>query len=76
MMLRKLLILTISLNKVVYVNNLGRALQKEQVSLSLSKDLIRLVDRRRGRASRSAEIEYLIKLGLEHDNDHDNEEVK
>ena len=54
------------------------ALQKEQVSLSLSKDLIRLIDRRRGRASRSAEIEYLIKLGLEHDNDHESEngEVK
>ena len=74
MMLRKLLILTISLNKVVYVNNLGRAVQKEQVSLSLSKDLIRLIDRRRGRASRSAEVEYLIKLGLEHEND--SEEVK
>jgi len=54
------------------------ALQKEQVSLSLSKDLIRLIDRRRGRASRSAEIEYLIKLGLEHENDHEGEngEVK
>jgi len=54
----------------------GRALQKEQVSLSLSKDLIKLIDRRRGRASRSAEIEYLIKLGLEHDNDDNDEEVK
>jgi len=77
-MLRKLLILTISLNKVVYVNNLGRAVQKEQVSLSLSKDLIRLVDRRRGRASRSAEVEYLIKLGLEHEDGHESEngEVK
>jgi hypothetical protein len=35
----------------------------------LSKDLIKLIDRRRGRASRSAEVEYLIRLGLEHDND-------
>jgi len=54
------------------------ALQKEQVSLSLSKDLIRLIDRRRGRASRSAEIEYLIKLGLEHENSNESEngEVK
>jgi len=54
------------------------ALQKEQVSLSLSKDLIKHIDRRRGRASRSAEIEYLIKLGLEHDNDRESEngEVK
>ena len=69
MMLRKLLVLTISLNKLVYADSLGRFVQKEQVSLSLSKDLIKLVDRRRGRASRSAEIEYLIKLGLEHDND-------
>lgn len=53
-------------------------LLKEQVSIALSKDLIRLTDRRRGRASRSAEIEYLIKLGLEHDNDHESEngEVK
>ncbi len=67
-MLRKLLILTISLNKIVYVNNVGSALQKEQVSLALSKDLIKLIDRRRGRASRSAEVEYLIKLGLEHEN--------
>jgi len=45
----------------------GIALQKEQVSLALSKDLIRLIDKRRGRASRSAEVEYLIKLGLEHE---------
>jgi len=44
-------------------------LLKEQVSLALSKDLIRLVDRSRGRVSRSAEVEYLIRLGLEHDND-------
>jgi len=43
------------------------ALQKEQVSLALSKELIRLIDKRRGRASRSAEVEYLIKLGLEHE---------
>jgi metal-responsive CopG/Arc/MetJ family transcriptional regulator len=47
--------------------------QKEQVSLSLSKDLIKLVDSRRGRASRSAEVEYLIRLGLEHDNDTEDE---
>ena len=73
-MLRKLLILTISLNKIVYVNNVGSALQKEQVSLALSKDLIKLIDKRRGRASRSAEVEYLIKLGLEHEND--SEEVR
>jgi len=39
--------------------------QKEQVSLALSKDLIKLIDKRRGRASRSAEVEYLIKMGLE-----------
>jgi metal-responsive CopG/Arc/MetJ family transcriptional regulator len=41
--------------------------RKEQVSLALSKDLIKLIDRRKGRASRSAEVEYLIKLGLEHE---------
>jgi len=45
----------------------GIVLQKEQVSLALSKDLIRLIDKRKGRASRSAEVEYLIKLGLEHE---------
>jgi len=39
--------------------------RKEQVSLALSKDLIKFIDKRRGRASRSAEVEYLIKLGLE-----------
>ena len=42
-------------------------MQKEQVSLALSKDLIRLIDKRKGRVSRSAEVEYLIKLGLEHE---------
>jgi metal-responsive CopG/Arc/MetJ family transcriptional regulator len=41
--------------------------RKEQVSIALSKDLIKLIDKRRGRASRSAEVEYLIKLGLEHE---------
>ena len=41
--------------------------RKEQVSLALSKDLIKLIDERKGRASRSAEVEYLIKLGLEHE---------
>ena len=40
---------------------------KERVSLALSKGLIKLIDRRRGRASRSAEVEYLIKLGLKYD---------
>ena len=40
---------------------------KERVSLALSKSLIKLIDRRRGRASRSAEVEYLIKLGLKYD---------
>jgi hypothetical protein len=37
--------------------------QKEQVSLASSKDLIKLIDKRGGRASPSAEGEYLIKLG-------------
>lgn len=42
-------------------------MRKEQVSLALSKDLIKLIDKRKGRASRSAEVEYLIKLGIEHE---------
>jgi hypothetical protein len=41
--------------------------RKERVSLALSKELIKLIDKRRGRASRSAEVEYLIKIGLEHE---------
>jgi hypothetical protein len=50
--------------------------EKDQVSLALSKDLIRLIDKRGGSVSRSAEREYLIKLGLQNENQHDNEEVK
>jgi hypothetical protein len=47
--------------------------RKEQVSLALSKDLIKLIDERRGRASRSAEVEYLIKLGLKCELEHEKE---
>jgi hypothetical protein len=36
--------------------------QKEQVSLALSKNLIKLIDKRGGGASRSAEGECLVKL--------------
>jgi hypothetical protein len=54
----------------------GIAVEKWQVSLALNKDLIKLIDKRGGRASRSAEGEYLIKLDLKHENQHDNEEVK
>jgi len=72
----KLLILTISLNNIGYANILGMPVQKEQVSLALSKDLIKLIDKRRGRASRSAEVEYLIKLGLEHEEEREVNEPK
>jgi hypothetical protein len=54
----------------------GIAVEKGQVYLALGRDLIKLIDKRGGRASRSAEGEYLIKLGLQHENQHDNEEVK
>jgi hypothetical protein len=37
--------------------------EKGQVYLALGRDLIKLIDKRGGRASRSAEGEYLIKLG-------------
>ena len=50
-------------------------MQKQQVSLSLSKDLIKLIDKRKGRASRSAEVEYLIELGLEHEKEKQTDEV-
>ena len=46
-------------------------MRKERVSLALDKDLIKLIDQHRGRASRSAEVEYLIKLGLKHDLEHE-----
>jgi hypothetical protein len=54
----------------------GIAVEKEQVSLALSKDLIKLIDKPRGGASPSAEGEYLMKLGLQHENQHDNDGVK
>jgi len=49
---------------VAKVGYFGKLVNKEKISVSLSKELIKVINERKGIASRSAYIEQLIKEGL------------